>query len=290
MKGVLVLAILNVKSSYLHSTEEPVKARDVPDTLQWWIAADQVWRIKTFAADHDIHVYSTGAVKADPVALAQANNRKHYGDVIQSEHVLTFEDCTDPEAVAEVLAAAGIGSELEVAPAGFVFWKPDDAEYRSQSRPEHTMKVIVYRGGVLRFRIPAGWHEEYEEDGGGTFHSGDERSGTLRLSILTFEGPGIPGREELLRTLSRGGVPEWLPTGNALAAYTSEAEEDGVPLTVSFWELANGVAPRHLRLAVFSYTVETADATSAAVQADLRLLDAEIRAATFANELGVLPE
>jgi hypothetical protein len=289
MKGTLVLAVLNVKSSYLRRTEEPVREGDVPDTLQWWIAPNQVWRIKTFATDHDIHVYSVGAAKGAPVELAQANNRKHYGDVIRSEHVLTFDDCTDLNAVAKVLGAAGIGSELEVAPAGFAFWKPDDAEYRSQSKPEHMMKAIQYRGGVVRFRIPADWREEYGEDGGGTFYPERERAGTLRLSILTFEGPDIPGREELLRALRRGGVPEWLPTGNALAAYTSEAEENGVPLTVSFWELANGVAPRHLRVAVFSYTVETADATSAEVQADIKLLDAEIRAATFASELGVLP-
>ncbi|HMI53316.1 MAG TPA: hypothetical protein VK525_17510 [Candidatus Saccharimonadales bacterium] len=33
-----------------------------------------------------------------------------------------------------------------------------------------TLKTINYRGGVVRFRIPADWVEEYEEAGGGTFY------------------------------------------------------------------------------------------------------------------------
>jgi hypothetical protein len=82
--------------------------------LQWWIAPHAIWRIKTYAADHDIHVYSIGTVNSDSVVFAQANNRKHYGDVIQAEHVLTFEDCTDVDAVARVLGAASLPSHLEV--------------------------------------------------------------------------------------------------------------------------------------------------------------------------------
>jgi hypothetical protein len=31
-------------------------------------------------------------------------------------------------------------------------------------------KTIVYRGGIVRFRIPAHWIEEYEHEGGGTFY------------------------------------------------------------------------------------------------------------------------
>src|SRR5262245_49372554 len=51
------------------------------------------------------------------------------------------------------------------------------------------LKVINYRGSVVRFRIPAGWNEEYEEDGGGTFYLPGDESGTLRLNVLTLEGP-----------------------------------------------------------------------------------------------------
>jgi len=153
------------------------------------------------------------------------------------------------------------------------------------------LKTIDYRGGVIRFRIPANWREEYEEEGGATFYADDEPSGTLRLNILTFEGSAVPGREELLDTLRRdGAVPEWLPTGHAFSKQTSEAEEDGVAITVFLWQLASGVAPRHLRIAVFSYTLDTRDAGSRRALAEQALLEAEIRAAPFAPELGVTAE
>jgi hypothetical protein len=62
-----------------------------------------------------------------------------------------------------------------------------------QSAPEQApmpdqdgMKTIRYRGGIVTFRIPAHWTEEYEEEGGGIFYNEDNDSGTLRLNVLTF--------------------------------------------------------------------------------------------------------
>jgi hypothetical protein len=72
------------------------------------------------------------------------------------------------------------------------------------------MKTIRYRGGIVTFRIPAHWTEEYKEEGGGIFYDEDNDSGTLHLSVLTFASknaghdvhrdvaarsapPGIPG-------------------------------------------------------------------------------------------------
>jgi hypothetical protein len=37
------------------------------------------------------------------------------------------------------------------------------------------MKTIVYRGGVVTFRIPAHWQEEYSDIEGGTFY--EDRAG-----------------------------------------------------------------------------------------------------------------
>jgi hypothetical protein len=137
MCGTLVLAVLNVKSSYLREVEEPLdNADDVPDTLQWWIGEDVVWRIKTFALDHDIHTYSIGQGGPDFVALAQANNLKHYGDVIASQHVIEFQDCTDPKEVRRAFKRVGLVSRLEVAEGRFAFWKPDKVKYRTQSQPK----------------------------------------------------------------------------------------------------------------------------------------------------------
>ena len=54
------------------------------------------------------------------------------------------------------------------------------------------LKTIVYRGGVVRFRIPADWQEEYGPAGGGTFYAPGDDTGTLRLNVTTFGAP--PGR------------------------------------------------------------------------------------------------
>ena len=136
--ATLVIAVLTVASSYLRNTEE--QAGDVPDTVQWWIDEAASWRIKTFALDHDIHVYAIGPDESgDLREVAIANTRKHYGDVIASQHVLEFPQLLDPESTRTVLADAGLGSDLEVAPAGFAFWNPDGARYHSQSRPKRAV-------------------------------------------------------------------------------------------------------------------------------------------------------
>ncbi len=137
MKGTLVLAILNVRSSYIAETEEPLDGSDdVPDTLQWWIASDRAFRIKTFAVDHDIHIH--GLTKGGPsiVEMAVANNSKIYGDVIDRQHVIELEDCNDADAVAVAFGAIDLAASLEVDAEQFAFWKPDEAEYKTQSRPK----------------------------------------------------------------------------------------------------------------------------------------------------------
>lgn len=136
MQGTLVLAILIVKSSYLREVEEPLADDDdIPDTVQWWIAAEGACRIKTFALDHDIHVHSVGEGNAKLVEVAQANNAKHYGDVIAVQHVLVFKNCEDTTEVQKVFKKTGLPPRLEVASGRFAFWKPDDAKYKTQSEP-----------------------------------------------------------------------------------------------------------------------------------------------------------
>ena len=48
-------------------------------------------------------------------------------------------------------------------------------------------KQIVYRGGIVAFKIPASWREEYAPDGGATFYEEGPDTGTLRLNVLSFE-------------------------------------------------------------------------------------------------------
>ena len=53
-----------------------------------------------------------------------------------------------------------------------------------------SLKTINYRGGVVRFRIPASWNEEYEEAGGGTFYAPGDDSGDA--AGIEFPGTKSP--------------------------------------------------------------------------------------------------
>lgn len=138
MRGILLLAILAVKSSYVRNVEEELSGPDdIPDTVQWWITAEGAWRIKTFALDHDIHTHAVrGTPQPNLLEIARANTEKHYGDAIAQHLELHFEDCTDAQATRAILADAGLEPRIEIAAdQRFAFWKPDEARYRSQSAP-----------------------------------------------------------------------------------------------------------------------------------------------------------
>src|SRR5262249_38298122 len=135
---------------------------------------------------------------------------------------------------------------------------PEAAPAADDAPDKDGMKTIRYRGGVVTFRGPAYWTEEYKEDGGGAFYDEDHETGTLRLNVLTFASNTPvttrtamsvlePRREE-----NQGELID-LGHGNALLRYTDETEEDGDPLTIHYWEIANVVPPNHCRLAIFSY-------------------------------------
>ncbi len=79
------------------------------------------------------------------------------------------------------------------------------------------------------------------------------------------------------------------PPRNAVGALPKAASEDGTPITLFYWQVAEQCgatpsAPRHL-----SYTVESRRVSDPELQAELSLLDSVIRAAEFAPELGVSP-
>ncbi len=87
------------------------------------------------------------------------------------------------------------------------------AEYKV-GRTESTMlpswKTIEYRGGLVTFRIPSDWVEEYEADGGGAFYAEKPDSGTLRLNVNTLRSPSpIDARNDRGTSAAAGSVP-WL--------------------------------------------------------------------------------
>jgi hypothetical protein len=134
---VLVFALLTIESSYKADLERPVSV--VPDTAQFWFGTPNPWRIRTFAMDHDIHIHSLGAATPErtytPVQ-AEAHLRKQYADVLSKVYVLKFKDPSNINEVTAVLSKHKLPGLLEVAPAGFAFYNPDRARYKTQSAPK----------------------------------------------------------------------------------------------------------------------------------------------------------
>jgi hypothetical protein len=78
--------------------------------------------------------------------------------------------------------------------------------------------------------------------------------------------------------------------GNAVFMYVQAASEHGTRLTIFYWIVANPLPPHHARIATFSYTILAKQRNQPRVQRDLELLEAEIEAATFSSELGVVSD
>jgi hypothetical protein len=123
------------------------------------------------------------------------------------------------------------------------------------------MKQIIYRGGLVKFRLPNSWIEEYEADGGGTFYEDKPNSGTLRLNVLSFKATDEKTSEIVSEAIaeqfqhSRHGQVDILPNGNVLQKYTETAVEDGEELLIYYWKLGSPIPPQTIRIALFSYTI-----------------------------------
>ena len=132
--ATLVLAVLRIESSYAGDVERP--ARDVPDTVQFWLAADGQWTIRTHAADHDIRVHRIAARpdgSAYAAEQAEALIEKHYADVTARRVTLAVPDPCGAADEARISTALGLGGCLFFVSDGWSFYNPDRAEYRPRS-------------------------------------------------------------------------------------------------------------------------------------------------------------
>jgi len=102
------------------------------------------------------------------------------------------------------------------------------------------MKTINYRGGVVTFRIPSSWKEEYSDTDGGTFFEDKPDSGTFRIKVITLRSPSEITRDSaltILNTLKQAqGKAERMKDGNALACYEDLAIDRGhkIPHRLAF--------------------------------------------------------
>jgi hypothetical protein len=157
-----------------------------------------------------------------------------------------------------------------------------------QATPKRTdLKTVNYRGGLVRFSIPANWLEEYEPEGGGTFYEDRPDSGTLRLNVLSFDSPDKPA-DEMARTAFPQETVERLPSGFSMRRYVKSANEKGQALDIHRWEIAVPVPPHGLRLVCFTHTILAGQQSDTRIATELKLLDASIRCAEFSQQPGVI--
>jgi len=169
------------------------------------------------------------------------------------------------------------------------------APTQPMSGEDAPLKTISYRGGVVTFRVPAHWIEEYEPEGGGTFYAAAPDSATFRLRTITFEAPSALTAEnapDILSSLRQSAEApvERLPSGCAVIRYTESAVDRGHRLLITYWSVAHIVPPRHARIANFSYTLLESQREDARFHRELELIDREVRASIFSPELGVASE
>jgi hypothetical protein len=255
----LLVSRLTVRSSYVRDVELP--AGDLFDTIQYYVPDNgpSVFRVRTFAVDHDIHVHRFGSA-GWTIAGLRAHIRGRV-DLVPLPHLDTRD-----------LVAAGIRTgALEVAAdLGFAFWNPDGGRYRTRAEPigrheRDGLREVVHLGGLVRFWLPDSWR--IEED---CFYdpAGDS---TLRLNVLTFDTPAVPVR-------TRPGTPgERVIDGGTLpndCAFDVYEKDDGEALRTRIWQIAQTL-PGQCRLFVFSYTSPAAAAP--ALAGELAMLDRELR-------------
>jgi len=129
---VLVIFFLAVQSSYIDNSEEDA-TDDAFDTVQFLANDAGTWRIKTYATDQDVHVWSIGATPEGIVTLARENTEKHYGDLLTEGYVI---DTTEGvEGVRRELRERGLSDHLEISKSGMLFWVPKGTNYFSKSEP-----------------------------------------------------------------------------------------------------------------------------------------------------------
>jgi hypothetical protein len=156
------------------------------------------------------------------------------------------------------------------------------------------MKTIVYRGGVLEFKIPASWKEEYSDVDGGMFYEDEPDSGTLRVKVITLEKPVESGEisldgilESLFRHLGKSPIDIQHVGKNGLIRYDDLSVENGTKIRIYYWVFANPILPQNARVVTFSYTVLESMVGTASVVRELDMLNTEIASTEFSSEIGI---
>ena len=143
-------------------------------------------------------------------------------------------------------------------------------------------EVSVF-GDKLRFLIPHEWVEGVaEEEDLYLYHAPDAESGWLRVSLITVK-TDKPPQQRLQELFGKTSVVNE-ESGNLVETWEKESEENGVPIHLYYWRVANAVPPNLVQEAVFSYTTLADRRGDQSTREMVDLLDQLVGLATFVRQ------
>src|SRR5262249_50423002 len=135
-------------------------------------------------------------------------------------------------------------------------------------------------GDKLRFLIPHEWVEGEDENNTYLYHAPNTNSGWLRVSLITVNTVE-PAMERLRAIFGDSTTTTDSKTGNLVELTEKDSLEDGSPIHIYSWKVANAVPPNVVREAIFSYTVLAAQMQDSETQRTVRLLSELVSQAVF---------
>jgi hypothetical protein len=152
-----------------------------------------------------------------------------------------------------------------------------------------TMKDVSFLNGTVTFRAPTDWQESHDDARTLVLFQTEPTPITFRLTVVSSMLPAhVKGTSaQGLMRLASGqpeSVVEELSHDRAFKQFSSRGGSAERPTFVRFWHFGiRGTGLRWLQV-VFSLTVDEADRDLPAVEEVTKLMDAEIRKATFDPE------
>ena len=115
-------------------------------------------------------------------------------------------------------------------------------------------KTYAHDGELFFFELPISWSYGIETDGTQVFWHQPSGTGTLRVSSLTAQRISDAGTPAST-VLNKASQVSTRPDGVAWTNYRVASSEQGEDTIIFWWELAQFIAPRYFRVALFSFTI-----------------------------------
>jgi|GEM_PF-2808134 hypothetical protein len=146
------------------------------------------------------------------------------------------------------------------------------------------MKIISYNGGVVSFRLPENWVEEYYPEEGAVFYRDDNESGTLRLNILSSK----PDTDKIIENITLGTDSMlYVEEGYPLKEEIKYINDDGKDILVYLWEVYVPVEDRKQLIILFSYTISASQENDPIIIQELNFVRNTILTAHYSQEKGL---